>query len=1183
MGVGFIQEPWTVKDLIKGLPTQNCKLIYSKDNERPRAALLLGPNISPFPLTEFIKQDIAAAIVEIPTATGTTKTVIASAYFPIDESQPPPPDVSRLVKYCSKKRIHLIIGCDANSHHTAWGSTDTRDRGEYLLEFINTNNLVVANIGNKPTYRHEGLNREEVLDLTICSSFLKDKIKNWHVSDEPSLSDHKHICFSIEAEKIIIQETRIPKNTDWEKYKITLQNSLENSKIRVYNSKELNEYCDSLIGTIVTSFKDNCPISIKKYKRDVPWWSKKLDRMKKSLRKLDNETKNSSERGKYRKALTEYNKEIRKAKRNSFRNFCGDVNDTPTASRLQKILNKDHSNPLGTLVKPDGQRTVDQKESLVLLMETHIPGSQLKPDKVHIDEAPTIYMGGKKRIWEKSKKIFDHRRVKWAIRTFSPFKSPGPDEIFPALLQKGQDVLVPYLSKLFRLSYTMGFIPNRLRDAKIVFIPKAGKRDPEQPKSYRPISLTSFLLKTMEKLIDTHLKETVFQIKPLHKMQFAYQSGKSTIDALHHLVKKVENALEHKEIALTAFLDIEGAFDNTGFDSIKTACIERGIETDTVTWLDSMLKSRVVTATLGGETIVCTTTRGCPQGGVTSPLLWSLVVDDLLNLLESEGFEVIGYADDIVLMVRGKVESTISSRIQAALNLTWNWCTKHNLSINPSKTVIVPFTKRREPLLKKPKLNGTAIEFSKEVKYLGLHLDSKLNWGIHIKNIKDKSIKILMACRNIIGQKWGLNPKMMYWLYTSVIRPITTYASLVWWPKVDQKNAKLELSKIQRLATLAISGANRTAPSIGLDAMLNLPPLHIKVKETAIMESFRILGNTRLKPGDLKGHVKIMETLPNYMALHKISDCMPKTLNFDMPFQTIIPSRKDWLEGGPAFETDSLQYFTDGSRKDGKVGIGVYGPSFNHHKALGSTPTIFQAEIHAIEICALRCIQRGDIRKRTIYILSDSQAAIRALRSSTVTSKLVNVCLNTLKKLASLTRLIIMWVPGHRGIAGNELADELARKGAESKFIGPEPFCGFGRSNLKEKVTEWVEKEKLVHFNNLNSDSISRTLIEYSSKRTRDLLKMSRTRIGKLTRLCTGHGPFKGYLTRIGIITDSNCRFCNEKQEDAIHILCECNALARIRQDRSFFGTGYPKPNEIKQISPYKITRFYDKLDLETI
>jgi hypothetical protein len=76
------------------------------------------------------------------------------------------------------------------------------------------------------------------------------------------------------------------------------------------------------------------------------------------------------------------------------------------------------------------------------------------------------------------------------------------DGIFPALLQEGQEVLVPYLVRIFCACLATGYVPATWRQVKVVLIPKPSRDSCSGPKDYRPISLTSFLLKTMERLID---------------------------------------------------------------------------------------------------------------------------------------------------------------------------------------------------------------------------------------------------------------------------------------------------------------------------------------------------------------------------------------------------------------------------------------------------------------------------------------------------------------------------------------------------------------------------------------------------------------------------------------------------------------------------------------------------------
>jgi hypothetical protein len=70
-----------------------------------------------------------------------------------------------------------------------------------------------------------------------------------------------------------------------------------------------------------------------------------------------------------------------------------------------------------------------------------------------------------------------------------------------------------------------------------------------------------------------------------------------------------------------------------------------------------MVDSRNVSDILSGETLSESAARWCPQGGVLSTLLWSLVVDDLLWGLNSNGYYTIGYADDIAVLINGKIPS----------------------------------------------------------------------------------------------------------------------------------------------------------------------------------------------------------------------------------------------------------------------------------------------------------------------------------------------------------------------------------------------------------------------------------------------------------------------------------------------------------------------------------------------
>ena len=131
-------------------------------------------------------------------------------------------------------------------------------------------------------------------------------------------------------------------------------------------------------------------------------------------------------------------------------------------------------------------------------------------------------------------------------------------------------------------------------------------------------------------------------------------------------------------------------------------------------------------------------TRGaCPQEGILSPLLWSLVVDELIRGLNGNGCYTLGYADDIAILICRKLPDIISELLQEALlHMVLQWCDRTQLSINPQMAIIVPSTRKRDFMdLKEPTLSGHTLQLTNEVKYLGLILDKRLTCNAKLKNV----------------------------------------------------------------------------------------------------------------------------------------------------------------------------------------------------------------------------------------------------------------------------------------------------------------------------------------------------------------------------------------------------------------------------------------------------------------
>ena len=142
------------------------------------------------------------------------------------------------------------------------------------------------------------------------------------------------------------------------------------------------------------------------------------------------------------------------------------------------------------------------------------------------------------------------------IKQFQPVKSPGADDIYPILLQKGISLLALHLERIFKMSLTSGRIAEPWKTVKTVFIPKPRKEDYNTAKSFRPISLMSFILKTLECLIFWFINDTHMVANPLSKNVYSYREGVSTETALHRLTYQIEKALANKQFAMVIFLDI---------------------------------------------------------------------------------------------------------------------------------------------------------------------------------------------------------------------------------------------------------------------------------------------------------------------------------------------------------------------------------------------------------------------------------------------------------------------------------------------------------------------------------------------------------------------------------------------------------------------------------------------------
>ena len=448
-------------------------------------------------------------------------------------------------------------------------------------------------------------------------------------------------------------------------------------------------------------------------------------------------------------------------------------------------------------------------------------------------------------------------------------------------------------------------------------------------KSFRPISLMSFLLKAMERLILWFLLESK-GIK-LHKGQYAYQAGKSTVTALHHLVGNLEGAIQRGEFALSVLLDIEGAFNNTTFKSMEEAMERFAIPRLIQRWVSHMLRYRTAWTEINECKRERVVEKGCPQGGVLSPLLWVMVVDDLLVELSrhEKAIFTVGFSDDVTLTISGIDPPMMRQQMQGALNRVNEWCMKNDLKINPRKTESIMFTRKRKWSMKPLKLNGIELERKSKVKLLGVILDSKLTWRDHCQAVTRKCLITLGTVKRAVGKLWGLKPQQMEWIYKAIVRPMATYAAVVWTKATEVKLYMNWFEQVQRTACLMITGAMRTTPGRGMEYLIDIPPIREFIRKEALSQAIWLTDHGSWKPirGVNQGstHTSICQGMMDQMEILKMPrDGVTPRYNFKKKYSIHIGDGKEPKEK----VNNSWELYTDGSKDEqGNTGLVVYAKS----------------------------------------------------------------------------------------------------------------------------------------------------------------------------------------------------------------------------------------------------------------
>ena len=326
------------------------------------------------------------------------------------------------------------------------------------------------------------------------------------------------------------------------------------------------------------------------------------------------------------------------------------------------------------------------------------------------------------------------------------------------LLKQCTSDLIPAFTVLINASLSTGKIDG-VKQAHVIPILKKAGLDPNIFKNLRPVSNLPLISKLTERVVAKRLNSHMTANKLHIDSQYGYKKGCGTETLLVYFLDNLMVGVDQKLGVVVLLIDLSAAFDTVDHSILLNILYrELGIRGTALNWFKSFLSGRTQRVCIGdviSEPIILK--FGVPQGSVLGPILFNIYTRSLALVFIACGFLSSGYADDNSGSRSFSVISefeTLVERIPTLLSMIKSWMDFHFLKLNEDKTEIIIFGNRA--FLNRPaqiqgcfSTSGTCLRFSDTVKYLGVHLDSHLNFDSHINHITSSSYIHIRKIRSI--------------------------------------------------------------------------------------------------------------------------------------------------------------------------------------------------------------------------------------------------------------------------------------------------------------------------------------------------------------------------------------------------------------------------------------------------
>lgn len=682
----------------------------------------------------------------------------------------------------------IILGGDFNLPHVNWPegvpSKGASQDEKLMLNHINEmcNELFLSQVITTPTHKDGNIldlvfvnNRAMVHDTTVIPVLRSTSHHNiiqisttYKASPPPSHSSRpKPSMFN--------SLNFFHADADWEKLEETLNNT---DWTECFKEKTPDQMLDCIYSTCYNASAKCVPERIlsdtKKASKAKRFRRSLANRRRRIVKRLARLTSPST-----KAKLTTEILEIEKKLQKSYRESEIDMEEKAVESikRNPKYFysyTKSRSkctSKVGPLFDESNKLTNDNKHMAELLSKQYASVFS-KPKPVSLDDVnavPDAKLSDIKFTRKDMEDVIDELRCNAAA---------GIDGFPAILLKKCKTQLSLPLTLFWRRCLDDGYIPPRLKRSVITPIHKGESR--AITANYRPIALTSHIIKVFEKILRKHIVDFMNANELFNNNQHGFRSGRSCLSQLLEHLDQIIDILEEGGNVDVIYLDFSKAFDKLDFKIVLKKIKAMGIEGRVFDWIQSFLTERIQQVSVNGIlSDPVPVISGVPQGSVVGPLLFLILIADI----DSDVAEAIikSFADDTRAAkgIRTKEDVEI---LQRELQKIYTWSDENNMGLNDKKFEGLRYGPddriKAETAYTTP--SGKTIPMKKTVKDLGVLLSDDCTFTEHINSAIEKAKNMSSWILRTFRTRQS---RPMLLLFKMLVLPILEYCSVLWSPQ----------------------------------------------------------------------------------------------------------------------------------------------------------------------------------------------------------------------------------------------------------------------------------------------------------------------------------------------------------------------------------------------------------------